>query len=50
MFADPHQHPTILIHSETFSVDQISLEVFDVLIIDIEAAFEHSIGYSTIPL
>src|SRR5882672_7200552 len=42
---DPHQHLAIFVDGDTFGVDQIRFEVLDVLIIDTEAAFEHSIGY-----
>src|SRR5215470_14347323 len=47
---NPHQHFAVFVNGDTFGVDQIRFKVLDVLIIDTEAAFEHSIGYPPLAL
>jgi hypothetical protein len=43
-FAGPHQYLPVLIAGHVFGVDQFGFEVFQILIIQVEAPFQRAIG------
>src|SRR4029453_7292578 len=48
--AGPHQHLAIFIHSLVFRLDNFVFERFEVVIIQVEAELESSIGYTSLAL